>query len=146
MKATRASYKAGIAWVTNNDVSRDPSKLMTVALLASLFGVTVEKVTKDVGKARDKMDKAEKDNPQSTYNLTLTKVHPGHFINTIRIARDLREDFGLKEAKEFVERVRAGRPETLLRGITKSAAEHCSIQFETVDAQVRIDQADTEAI
>jgi len=58
----RASYKAAIAWVAENDSAADEdsldpvavSELITAQLVADLFGVPDEKVGRDVVRYRER--------------------------------------------------------------------------------------------
>lgn len=55
----RASYREGVKWIAENDepLDRDPESiagLISVLLLADLFGVEPERVAKDVLRARGK--------------------------------------------------------------------------------------------
>jgi len=54
----RASYREGVAWIAMNDepgaTTEETAGLISVALLADLFGATSERVAKDVMRYRDK--------------------------------------------------------------------------------------------
>jgi len=56
----RASYRNGVIWIAYNDEpgETDPEaigSLISVMLLADLFGVDYKKVVKDIVKCRDKI-------------------------------------------------------------------------------------------
>lgn len=58
----RASYRAGVAWIANNDEPGDRSvesigEYISTALVADLFGKTTEQVAKDVLTYRKREDK-----------------------------------------------------------------------------------------
>lgn len=64
----RASYKAGVQWIADNDNAGDPERLdaediagyISTLLLADLFGVMPSRVAGDVVKIREKADASEK--------------------------------------------------------------------------------------
>ncbi len=58
----RMGYRFGVEWIAENDEPEETSqnemeRLLSVALLADLFSVTVEKVAKDVIRKRKKWSK-----------------------------------------------------------------------------------------
>lgn len=60
----RASYRDGVDFIAQNDepAERDPKEvdgLATVVMLASIFGVSTERVARDVVRLRTKLAKAE---------------------------------------------------------------------------------------
>lgn len=83
-------------------------------------------------------------------NLTLMSVDKNSWINTIKTVREvgtipgLPTGFGLKEAKEFVDAVRDGCPQTLYRNIPESQARKVKRMFQKVNAIVKLGKFDSE--
>lgn len=56
------------------------------------------------------------------YNLVLDRVNSSEWINTIKIVREITQS-GLKEAKDVVDAVRQGEPQTILKAVSQEEAE-----------------------
>ena len=81
-------------------------------------------------------------------NLTLTGVNREYWINTIKVVRELSEThdlgFGLKESKEFVDVVREGKNNTLLRQVSMADARAAKREFAKVGAKVMLGKYDSQ--
>lgn len=60
----RASYREAVQWLAYNDDTQwlhdaEPIESVSTALVADLFGTTVERVTKDLRKAVEKIQEGE---------------------------------------------------------------------------------------
>lgn len=60
----RASYREAVQWIAVNDepTDRDPEDIayyISTVLISDIFGVTPERVARDVVRARERMDKED---------------------------------------------------------------------------------------
>lgn len=70
-------------------------------------------------------------------NVTLTSVSREHWLNTIKVVREL-TDLGLKESKDIVDAVRDGHPRVLFLNCTQHQARKARTKLRETYAVVSI--------
>jgi ribosomal protein L7/L12 len=82
--------------------------------------------------------------PESTFDVLVLATGP-MFINTIKVVRQLSSEFGLREAKDFCDRVRDKGEQILLADVTRERAEHAEKLLKEQGATVLVIKHSAEA-
>jgi large subunit ribosomal protein L7/L12 len=110
-----------------------------VKALEEKFGVSAAPITAvaqaatPTGQAPAGTPAAEVASQQTTFNVILASAGANK-ISVIKAVREVKQDMGLKEAKDFVE----ASPKELLTGVNKETAEEAKKKLEAAGAAVEL--------
>ncbi len=105
-----------------------------VKALEDKFGVTASApVAVAAAGGNGASETADREEEKTEFNVVLTAAGANK-ISTIKAVRELRQDLGLKEAKDLVE----AAPKVVLEGVKKEEAEEAKKKLETAGAQVEL--------